>query len=293
MPVWQFLRTWTFDPYLAQGIVVCAVAYVWAVLAVNRRSPQRAWPVRRTASFLGALALTWFVLLGPVGAYDDTFFWAHMTQHIALMMVIAPLLLLGSPVLLLLRAVTPRFRRRWVVPVLHSRALHTLTHPVLTWVVFAGVLIGTHFTPFYEFALQHPNVHLFVEHPLYLGAGLLFYYPLLDANPVPRRIPPAHRVISLFLMMVPETMTGFFLYASGYLLYPYYLTVDRPFGPSPLTDQQLGGALMWAGGMAIDVAWLALATAEWFRSEARRTERLDAQLARELAGAPGAEPAGP
>lgn len=282
----QFLRTWSFDPFLGQGIIVSAVAYLWAAIAVSRREPHRPWPRRRTASFLGGLALAWLVLLGPVGAYDDVFFWAHMTQHIALMMVIAPLLLLGSPVLLLLRAVDPGVRRRWIVPVLHSRALHALTHPVLTWVVFAGVLLGTHFSPFYDFALRHPNVHVFVEHPLYLGAALLYYYPLLDANPVPRHIPPAYRVLSLFLMMVPETMTGFFLYGSGYVLHPFYQSVQRPFGPGPLADQQLGGALMWAGGMIIDVAWIALATSEWFRNEARRTRRLDAQLARELS-APG------
>jgi putative membrane protein len=290
--VWRFLGTWTLEPLPALIILAAAVVYAWAAVQVTRQDPRRPWPKRRTASFLGALLLTWIVLIGPVGAYDDVFFWAHMVQHIALMMLIAPLLLLGSPVLLLLRVTNPATRRRWIVPVLRSKALWVLSDPVLTWVLFAGVLMGTHFSPFYDYALQHPVVHDLVEHPLYLGVALLYYYPLLDANPCPRQVAPAIRVLSLFLMMVPETMTGFFIYASRYVLYSFYTTVSRPFGPGPLADQQLGGILMWAGGMIIDTGWIAVATAAWFSSEARKAERVDAQIAREraaqgLAGAGG------
>jgi putative copper resistance protein D len=78
-------------------------------------------------------------------------------------------------------------------------------------------------------------------------------------------------------MMVPEAMSGFFIYASAYVRYPYYLTVHRPFGPGPLKDQQLGGALMWAGSMIVDSVWVAMAVHEWLRSEERRAHRLDLQ----------------
>jgi cytochrome c oxidase assembly factor CtaG len=285
--IWQILRTWTFEPMPALGTIVSAAAYLRGATVVSRRNPQRPWPLRRTASFLGALLLTWVVLLGPIGAYGDVFFWAQMTQHIALIMVIAPLLLLGCPVLLLLRAADPAARRRWIVPVLRSRALRVLTDPVLTWLLFAGVLMGTHFSPFHDYALQHPAVQEFVEYPLYLGVALLYYYPLLGANACPRRAEPAIRVISLFLMMLPETMTGFFLYASNYDLYPFYAKVARPFGPGPIVDQQIGGALMWAGGMIIDAGWLALATAAWFRSESVKARRVDGEIARQIAAAQG------
>ena len=287
MHVWQFLGTWTFVPLPALGIVACAVLYGWAAVLVSRRQPARPWSRLRAASFLGGLLLSVIVLMGPVGAYAGVFFWAHMAQHIALMMVIAPLLLLGSPVLLLLRVASPAERRHWIVPVLRSRVMRTLTNPVLTWVLFAGVLMGTHFSPFYDYALQHPDVQEFIEYPLYLGVALLYYYPLLGADPCPRRVEPSFRVLSLFLMMLPETMTGFFLYASNYDLYPFYSRVYRPFGPSPLADQQLGGALMWAGGMIIDAGWLALAAAAWFRSEQIRTRRVDAAIAAQLAAAQG------
>ncbi len=233
---------------------------------------------------MAGLGLAWLVLLGPIGAYDDTFFWAHMTQHVVLMMLIAPLLILGSPVLLLLRHAPPGTRHRRLVPVLRSRLAHALCSPWGTWLVFAGVVVGTHFTPFYNIALRHQWVHRYVEHPLYLGAALLYYFPLLDRL-APRRLPPASRILSLFLMMVPEAMTGFFIYSQGYVLYPHYLAVSRPFGPGPLADQQLGGALMWAGSMVIDALWIALATRDWLQAEERKGRRVDVEIAREAAAA--------
>ena len=271
------LGSWNFDPVLALGLIGTAIGYGAAVHRVDARDPNHPWPRRHTASFMGGLALCWLVLLGPVGAYDDTFFWAHMVQHLALMMVIAPLLLLGSPVLLLLRASTPGFRRAWVLPVLRGRVLTALTRPAVGWLLFAGVLVGTHFTPFYEFSLEHPFVHDYVEHPLYLGAALVYYYPLLPGNPGPRRVPYNLRALSLFSMMFPETLSGFFLYATTSVLYPYYAQVERPFGPGPLADQRLGGALMWGGSMIVDSLWVTLAVLAWLRSEAAVAERVDLQ----------------
>jgi putative copper resistance protein D len=227
--------------------------------------PGSPWPRRCTASFLTGVGLVWFVVLGPIGAYDDVFFWSHMVQHIVLMMLAAPLLLLGAPVLLLLRVCDRQRRHAYIVPVLRSRAILALTNPV----------IGTHFSPFFNYSLNHPLVHEYVEHPLYLAAALIYYYPLIGHNSAPRRMPPSGRVISLFTMMIPETMTGFFIYSSNYLLYPFYGHVTRPFGPSALTDQQFAGALMWAGSMIIDSVWVSLAVLEWLHSEERRSHRLD------------------
>ena len=272
---WTLLGSWTFDPVLSTAIVLAAGAYVYAARAVTRRTPEHPWPRLLTTSFLAAMAIAWFVLLGPIGAYDDTFFWAHMVQHLGLMMLVAPLILLGSPVLLILRVSTPRVRRRWVVPILRSRAAIALTNPILGWLIFAGTLVGTHFSPFFEFCLEHPLVHDYVEHPIYLCAGLIYYYPLLPGNPGPRRISYGIRTLSLFSMMTPETMTGFFIYSTGYVMYPYYTTVSRPFGPSPLKDQQWGGALMWSASMLIDAVWVTIAVKHWLQNERQVAERID------------------
>jgi cytochrome c oxidase assembly factor CtaG len=284
------LGAWTFDPILGTGLIMVAAAYLWAVHHIGTKSPSHPWPVRHTVSFLAGVAIAWIVILGPFGAYDDTFFWAHMVQHIALMMLVAPLLLLGDPVLLVLRVSSRSARHQWVIPVLHSRAVNWLTHPVVGWAIFAGVLLGTHFTPFYDFALEHPLVHDYLEHPLYLAAGLIYYYPLLPGNPGPRRVPYGIRALSLFSMMFPETMTGFFIYASNYLMYPFYAHVERPFGPGPIADQQLGGALMWGGAMLIDSVLVVVAVNAWLCDESRVAARIDLQTMGELAKAPGWAP---
>jgi cytochrome c oxidase assembly factor CtaG len=270
-----FLANWTFDPVPVVLLLAAAVGYLAGVRALRRSQPGRPWPRRCTVSFLSGLALVWVVILGPIGAYDDIFFWSHMVQHIVLMMLAAPLILLGAPVLLLLRVSNRDLRHQVLVPVLRSRVVMTLTHPVVSWLIFAGVLVGTHFSPFFNYALNHPLVHEYVEHPLYLSAALIYYYPLLGHNSAPKRLAPSGRVISLFTMMIPETMTGFFIYSSNYLLYPFYGHVTRPFGPSALTDQQLAGALMWAGSMLIDSVWVSVAVLEWLHSEERRSHRLD------------------
>jgi putative copper resistance protein D len=271
---------------LTTGIVAVGAAYLAGVRRVRRISPDHPWPRHYTACFVSALVLAWIALQGPFGAYDDTFFWAHMVQHMALMMLVGPLLLLGAPVLLALRVASRRVRQRWLLPVLRSRLVLALTNPFAGWLIFAGVLVGTHFSPFYNFALEHPLVHDYVEHPVYLGAALIYFYPLVPGNPGPRTVTPAIRVASLFLMMFPETMTGFFIYSSEYVIYPYYGTVARPFGPGPIADQQLGGALMWAGSMVIDSIWVVLAVLHWLRSESRRAYRMDVRTLGQLPATP-------
>jgi putative membrane protein len=277
----HFLSTWAFEPVPTVGMLMIVGWYLWAVRRVRGARGPAAWPRRRVGYFLSAMGLLLLVICGPIGAYDGVFFWAHMVQHIAIMMVIAPLLLLGAPVLLLLEVSSRATRKRWLIPILRSRAMRLLSRPVLTWGLFAGALLGTHFTPFYNYALTHDAVHVYVEHPLYLGVALLYFYPLVGANPVPHGPAPLVKVVSLVLMMAPESMTGFFIYAASRVLYPAYAVVDRPFGPAPLADQQLGGALMWCSGMLIDAVWIAMAVQAWLRAEARAGRRIDRQLALE------------
>ncbi len=281
--VLEVLGSWNAEPVPIGAALLVTAGYLWAVRRVRLRRPATPWPHRRTACFLAGVALLLLALVGPVGAYDDVFFWAHMVQHILIMMVAAPLLLFGAPVLLVLEVASAPTRRRWLVPVLRSRAVRVLTHPVLTWLLFAATLIGVHFTPFFNYALTHDAVHTYVEHPLYLGVALLYFYPLVGANPVPHGPSPLVKAVSLVLQMAPESLTGFFLYTASGVLYPAYATVSRPFGPAPLADQQWGGGLMWCSGMVINAVWITFAVQAWLRAEARATRRIDREIAAERA----------
>lgn len=221
--------------------------------------------------------------LGPVAGWSHTFFWAHMTQHLVVMMAAAPLIVYSSPILLLSDCLTDEARERWLDPVLNSSVVRWLTNPIVSWLVFACVLLGTHFTPFYDWALRNHDAELFIERPLFLLAALLYYLPLIGNNPLPNRPAPAVKLVSLATMMLPEALVGGVIYFAPVLLYPTF-GAPRPFGLDPLADQQLSGAIMWALVMTIDSFWMMVVAAEWFADEEKRSEQIDAEIAAEAVG---------
>jgi len=275
----EFLGSGTFDLFLIVNLLLAAGLYSWAVRRVRKAGTWSRWA---SGCFYTALALLGLTYLGPIAAWSHTFFWAHMTQHLVVMMVAAPLLVLANPVTLAFRASSPATRRRWVVPILRSRAMRILTNPAVTWVLFAGALLATHFTPFYDLALRNHDLDYFVEQPLYLIAAFVFYFPLIGSNLQPRRPSHAVRLLSLGTMMFPEALVGAVIYFASVPLYSAFDAV-RPFGPSVLDDQRLAGALMWALVMVVDSGWMMLAAAEWFTSEEKKEAALDRRIAQELA----------
>lgn len=275
----EFFGSGAFDLFLFVNLALAAGWYAWASRRARRTGT---WLKRASFCFYLGLVLMALTYLGPIAAWSHTFFWAHMTQHLVVMMVVAPLLVLGNPVTLAFRASSPATRRRWVVPILRSRAVRILTNPWVTWLLFAGALLGTHFTPFYDLALRNHDLDYFVEQPLYLISAFLFYFPLIGSNLQPRRPSHAARLLSLGTMMFPEALVGAVIYFASVPLYSAFDTV-RSFGPSVLDDQRLAGALMWALVMVVDSGWMMLAAAEWFTSEEKKEAALDRRIAEELA----------
>lgn len=266
---------WDLDVFTAANLCLFAGLYYWGVRRVEH------WPRPRSLAFGAGLVLLGLVYLGPVSGWSHTFFWAHMVQHLVVMMIAAPLLVLGAPLQLAWESVTPAYRERWLAPALQSRVVTFLTHPVTGWVVFAGVLLGTHFSGFYDWALRNHDIEILVERPLYLMAALLYYLPLVGTNPLPRRLSPPVKLISLGTMMIPEAIVGAAIYFSSVVLYPTY-DRPRPFGPDPITDQHISGALMWALVMGIDSIWMMVVAGQWLTAEEARSVEVDAQIAQEL-----------
>jgi putative copper resistance protein D len=279
------LSGWVWSPLPVIALLALVVAYVMATVRVDHLQPMRPWPRTHTACFLAGVATMWLAILGPPGAFDDVFFYAHMTQHILLTMVAAPLLVLSDPLLLSLRTASRTFRKRWLNPVFRSRTAEVLTHPLVGWLFFTGVMAGSHIPAIYDFALNHPFVHDFVEHPLYVASALVYFYPLLAPTPVRRNMSHGLRALSVFTMMVPMAFLGFFIYAAPHLQYPFYAHVARPFGPGPLQDQQLSGALMWSSAMILGAVWFCVVGLRWLQAEERRSHRVDRAVARSIAAA--------
>jgi cytochrome c oxidase assembly factor CtaG len=182
-----------------------------------------------------------------------------MIQHITLMMISGPLLVIGTP-----NTFAP-----------NNRSFKLFTHPVLSWVLYAALMIGVHLPTPHKFIMENPWAHTYLEVPLYIALPYLFYFNLLDRKYEKRGLSQALSVISLFLMMVPETLTGFFIYVSRSSLYDDMYTLD---------DQRRGGSLMWAGAMIIDAIWIALAVYHWIKSEERKSLEVDIEIAAERRG---------
>ena len=260
---------WTVDLFVTSNLILVTVLYLLGVRTLASRGMK--WPALRTLSFLLGIGLLAVAYLGPFETLAHTYFWAHMSQHLIVMMLAAPFIVLSCPVALIVLATTGRTRAA-IIRGLRSPVGLFLVNPVFTWVLFATVLIGSHVTPVMEWVLQDHDAMAYVERPMYLIAALLFYYPLIGNDMCARRPRPAHRLLSLGLMMIPETALGAVIFLAPVTLYPSYVASTTAVGADPLVDQQLAGALMWAITMVIDSVWMMVAAVEWWRSEERQTE---------------------
>jgi putative copper resistance protein D len=270
------LLAWRLDPLVIGGVLLAGAAFVWAARRVARAHPRTPHPPWRTASFLAGLATIVVALTSPIEAYEGVLFSVHMVQHMLLELVAAPLLLLGAPGTLALRAASPSVRRG-LVRLLHSRIVAALSFPLLGWLVFAAVNWGWHFSTLYDQALENPALHYF-QHATFLLAALLFWWPVIGADPARWRLPYPVRLFYLFLAMPQNSFLGVALMGAPAALYPHYLSNLRSWGPPALADQSLGGILMWVGGDVVFLVAMGAVVTAWVRHEDRRTARLDARL---------------
>ena len=270
------LLAWRPDPIPLLGVALAAFAYWWAVRHVAHRHPRNPPHGWRTWAYMAGLAAIVVALCSPIEAYEGELFSVHMVQHMLLELVAAPLLLLGAPMTLALRAASPPVRGG-LLRVLHSRAIAALTFPLLSWVLFAGVNWGWHFSSLYNQALENPPLH-YLEHASFLVAALLFWWPVVGADPGRWRLPYPARLFYLFLAMPQNSFLGVALMSAPAVLYEHYATNGRQWGPTVLGDQNLGGILMWVFGDVAFLVGMAAVVAGWVRQEDRRTARLDARL---------------
>lgn len=242
------LMAWQWAPEILIFIVIVAFLYLKYAQTTSKQ----------TLFFFSGLMSIVAVVNTPIGVRSMDYFSLHMIQHITLMMITGPLLVLGSP-----SSFNP------------SHAIFkVLTHPLLSWTTYATLMIGVHLPGPHNFIMEHPWAHTYIEVPLYIALPYLFYFNLLDRNLIGRRVSPALSVISLFLMMVPETLTGFFIYVSHGSLYNDMYSLE---------DQRRGGSLMWSGAMIIDTIWMSIAVYHWIKSEERKALEIDAEIAAEKA----------
>jgi cytochrome c oxidase assembly factor CtaG len=245
---------WSFDPPLALLIAVAVMYWLGSrrtVTPVRTRREQR-WGA---VSFYGALAVLAIALCSPIDALSEKLFWAHMVQHVLLLVIAPPLLLLGRPWVRLWRALPLDARRglgRGLVAGRRARPLRSaaraLGSPVPSFVLFSVVLLAWHVPVLFDATLRSSELHA-LEHSLFFGTALLFWKQVIDSAPLRAPLTSAQRVGYLIGAMIVSWVLAVVLALAPHPLYATYAhEAARPGGISAMADQQLAAGIMWVPG---------------------------------------------
>lgn len=247
------LNDWS--PPIALDVIVAltAIVYFRGWFSLRRASPGL-FSAGRLAAFLSSMFLLWVAIGSPLSAFDDASLTVHMIQHILLMMVIPPLVLLGAPALPLLHGLPQSFVRVVLGPFLRWSPVQSLgkflTHPLVCWILPAIALLAWHVPAAFELALRSDFWHE-VEHVCFLSTSILFWWPVILPFPTEARWPRWSIPLYLFLGMFPGSALGAFLLFCDRVVYPSYLEAPALFSITALSDQIIAGALMWVVGLFV------------------------------------------
>lgn len=286
---------WSFDPLIL--INVCLVIWLYSRGRSWLRSRDRvggfsARPTGiprvlsrpRALSFWVGMLLLVVTLLSPLDAMAGQLSSAHMVQHMLLMTVIAPLLILGAPGLVCFCGM-PAFSRDLVA---RSRRTigrcgwRSLWNPWLVWMTYAVAMWAWHLPWPYQAALRSQTVHD-LQHASFLVAAFLFWRVLLD--PVSRqRLGQGQSVLFLFTTTLHATVLGVLMTISPRPWYPAYAGRTQWWGLTPLEDQQLAGLIMWMPACA---PYLVFAVLAFVKLVSEPGDSLARQPLRQVAGMGG------
>jgi putative membrane protein len=259
-------------PIVLPGIlIILGVVYTRGWLAIRKTRPVQ-FPPWRLGSFLLGLATIWLAIGSPLDGFADVLLSAHMVEHLLLMSFVPPLLVLGWPVVPLLRGLPRGVTVQLLGPLIRMKALRDIGHfliaPLVAWLAMNLVFLGWHVPAAYEFALEHEHWHEF-EHLCFLVTSILFWWPVI--RPWPTRESYSGWFLLLYLVMadVVNTVLSGFLAFCDRPVYPYYLREPNPFHISPLSDQRAGAVVMWMIGSVIFLVPAVVLTIRLLQSEER------------------------
>ena len=243
----NMLCSWSVPKVPLISLSIALVLYLrgWRAARVTRGRELPAW---RAASFVAGLVMLWIALASPIEAVDDYLLAAHMIQHFILMSIAPPLIVLGAPVVPMLRGVPRVLIRRWLQPVFRAgwlRAVaHVVTHPVFAWIAMNSAYLGWHVPSVFEMTFRSEGVHGF-EHICFFATSLAFWWAVLSPWPM-RALWPRWAMIPYLLSAdILNTVLSATLAFSGRVLYRSYAAAPRVCSLTALKDQVAAGAEMW------------------------------------------------
>ena len=262
------LSAWNTNPLPTLLLLFAAYLYITGLGRWERPShPVNGW---QRASFFAGLLTIFVALQSPIDTLSQHMLSFHQTQHILIRMVGPLLLLLGAPLTPMLRGLPPWALHGVVRPVVKNHiareAYFRLTNPVVTTVLFLAILYLWQVPGPHDLALRNGLVHELM-HITMLGSGLLFYWLVIDPKPHRSRLHYGLRVLYLGLIIIPNTFLGVAITFASDLIYTGYAAVEQPFNIDLMTDQQLGGLLLWVPGDMMSILAAGIVMVLWYEKE--------------------------
>jgi putative membrane protein len=251
----SLVTDWDIPMAVTGVLTAVSVVYIrgWAAL---RRTRPTAIPACRLIAFLSGIVALFIAVASPLDVFSETLLFMHMAQHFVLMSLAPPMIVLGCPVVPLLRGMPRCAVRQIAGPLFRLSTLYVVTQRFsglcVAWIAMNLTYVCWHIPRAYEFALSSEGWHDF-EHLCFFLTSILFWWPVI--LPWPSRQRHGTWMLIPYLLTADIVNTGIsaFLCFSGRLLYPSYALVERPFGIDGLTDQIAAGAFMWVFGSLVFV----------------------------------------
>ncbi len=244
------LASWTLDLKLVCLLLAVAALYLRGWLRLRAELPRK-YTRGRLAAFAGGLLAVFVALASPVDAFGGLLLQAHMIQHLLLIMVAPPLLLLGQPVLPLLRGLPRCVFKDALGPFLSCRELRQLgramVHPIVSWFALASAITVWHLPQLYELGLYSQAWHQ-AQHACFFWSAVMFWWPVVGVWPSHPVWPRWAMIPYLLLADLVNTGLSAVLSFSDHVLYTSYQLAPRLWGISALDDQAAAGAIMWVPG---------------------------------------------
>lgn len=279
-------RTWSFDPLVVAGLTVSAVIYttglwrLWSDSGVGHGITKWA-----AAAYVSGWLSIFVALVSPLHPWGEVLFSAHMTQHEILMLVSAPLVVLGRPLIATMWALPKDWRRPvgnfvskgWVESVWRR-----LTNAGVAFVIHAAALWIWHIPFLFQATLENDLVHT-LQHLSFFLSALFFWWAIVYGARGP--VSYGAGVLYLFATSIHSGLLGVFLTLTSRVWYPAYAGLTASWGLTPIEDQQLGGLIMWVPAGVVYIVAALIMFAGWLRESEKRVARSE-----RLFGGPAALP---
>ncbi len=273
----EFWTAWSPDPWILAGLALAAGLYLTGVRRLWRHAGAgRGLPRWRVAAYLAGIWFLVLALVSPLDALAETLFSAHMVQHMVLMVVAAPLLVLGHPILAWLWALPAAPRQALASAWRRAPALRrggaALRHPLTVLGLHGAALWMWHIPTLYQAALLNPRIHL-LEHATYLGTALLFWWALAGMGAQLRRPRYGAAMLYVFAAALQSGALGALLLFASTPWFPAHAAGVERWGLDLLVDQQIAAALMWVPAGLVYTGAILLLFVGWMKEARRSVDR--------------------